>query len=38
MDIIIQTSDPESINVEGIRSAIQALGYLVVGITVQDVS
>lgn len=35
MDIVIYTSDPDSINVEEIRHAIQELGYLVSSITVE---
>jgi len=36
MDIVIHTSDPESINVEEIRKALQRLNYFVGEITVVD--
>lgn len=35
MDIIIVTSDPESINTDAIQEAVEALGYFVASVTIE---
>jgi hypothetical protein len=36
MDIVIYTSDPDSINTDEIKQAVEGAGYFVLSVTVED--
>lgn len=36
MNVVIYTSDPDSIDTEEIKAAIEAAGYFVLDVTVED--